>query len=541
MIRRAARAALSGWRRSLQLRTVVATVLLCAVVVGLVGVMLLDQVAKGIVAAKVRSSLDEAYGGFAQAQTELDSLGGGGSAAGVLIGQIVGDLASRSGTAAPFEIVVTGSSAPSDPSTVQFNPRFSGQVDPESVPDELRKVVAGTGDAQYKFAPIAYGSNGTDHSSVDGLMVGKRLFAPGAGFYEMYYLFPLTQEQDALALVRRTLYSAGLGLLGLIGLIAWIVVRQTVTPVRMAAKIAERLANGGLQERMHVRGTDELARLAASFNEMATSLERQIGQLEALSRLQRRFVSDVSHELRTPLTTVRMAVDLLHEARHEFDPVTARSAELLHAELGRFEGLLVDLLEISRFDAGAATLDVELVDIRDVVRRVVADSTMLASHQSTAIFVEDPTAAIAPVDVRRLERILRNLVVNAIEHGEGGSVEIRVGADERAVAVTVRDHGVGLRPGEAARVFDRFWRADPARARTTGGTGLGLSIALEDAQLHGGWLQAWGRPGVGSVFRLTLPKSSAGTFDRSPLPLVPADASAAAVAGSADVLRGARA
>ncbi|EFL15496.1 HAMP domain-containing sensor histidine kinase, partial [Streptomyces sp. C] len=220
------------------------------------------------------------------------------------------------------------------------------------------------------------------------------------------------------------------------------------------------------------------------------------------------FVSDVSHELRTPLTTVRMAADVIHDARVDFDPVTARSAELLAGQLDRFESLLADLLEISRFDAGAADLQAEPIDLRDVVRRVIDGAEPLAEHKGTRIRVlGDTQPVIAEADARRVERVLRNLVVNAVEHGEGRDVVVRLASAGGAVAVAVRDYGVGLKPGEATRVFNRFWRADPARARTTGGTGLGLSIAVEDARLHGGWLQAWGEPGGGSQFRLTLPRT----------------------------------
>lgn len=122
-----------------------------------------------------------------------------------------------------------------------------------------------------------------------------------------------------------------------------------------------------------------------------------------------------------------------------------------------------------------------------------------------------------------MERVLRNLVVNAVEHGEGKDVIVKLAAAGGAVAIAVRDYGVGLKPGEATRVFSRFWRADPARARTTGGTGLGLSIALEDARLHGGWLQAWGEPGGGSQFRLTLPRTADEPLRGSPIPLEPKD------------------
>jgi two-component system sensor histidine kinase MtrB len=241
--------------------------------------------------------------------------------------------------------------------------------------------------------------------------------------------------------------------------------------------------------------------------------------------VQRRFVSDVSHELRTPLTTVRMAGDVLHDARDRFDPVTARSAELLQKELDRFETLLADLLEISRFDAGAAVLEAEDVDLVDVVRRVVDMTSALAAQRDTRVVVHDPgMRCFAEADVRRVERIVRNLVTNAIDHAESRDVEIFIGADRQSAAIAVRDHGIGLGPGESAMVFNRFWRADPARARTSGGTGLGLSISLEDTHLHGGWLQAWGRPGEGAQFRLTLPRQLGTQLRHSPLPLVPDDA-----------------
>jgi two-component system sensor histidine kinase MtrB len=291
----------------------------------------------------------------------------------------------------------------------------------------------------------------------------------------------------------------------------------------MAARTAERLASGLLEERMTVRGEDELARLATTFNGMADALQRQIRQLEDLSRVQRRFVSDVSHELRTPLTTVRMAADVLHEGRKGYTAAAARSAELLQAELDRFESLLVDLLEISRYDAGAASLDTDDTDVGALVHRVVDQVAGLAANKGSALDLSAVPAVpvFAEVDHVRVERVLRNLLVNAIDHSEGAPVEISVAGDEHAVAIVVRDHGLGLKPGEAGLVFTRFWRGDPSRARTTGGTGLGLAIALEDVRLHGGWLQAWGEPGVGAAFRMTLPRKAAAAFDVSPLPLRP--------------------
>jgi two-component system sensor histidine kinase MtrB len=220
-----------------------------------------------------------------------------------------------------------------------------------------------------------------------------------------------------------------------------------------------------------------------------------------------------------------MAGDVLHDARAAFDPTTARAAELLQTELDRFEGLLVDLLEISRFDAGAAVLDSDDVNLVDVAHRVVDLTRALADQRNTRVVVRSPHhPCLAEADVRRVERIVRNLVTNAIDHAESRDIVIHVAGDDHAAAIAVRDYGVGLAPGESALVFNRFWRADPARARTSGGTGLGLSISLEDTHLHGGWLQAWGRPGDGAQFRLTLPRRAGGALRQSPLPLIPSDA-----------------
>ena len=341
------------------------------------------------------------------------------------------------------------------------------------------------------------------------------------GDLEFYLLFPLDSEQRTLGLVQSTLIVGGLVLLLLLAGIASIITRQVVRPVRRAAEIAERFADGHLDERLPVQGEDELARLGESYNEMAGSIQEQIRQLEEFGALQRRFTSDVSHELRTPLTTVRMAADVLYASREELLPALRRSSELLVTELDRFEALLADLLEISRLDAGVADLGAERTDMHTVVMRAVEHVRGLADETGTPLELELPTGIYADVDPRRVERIVRNLVANAIDHSEAKPVRVVLAADEHAVAVLVRDHGVGLRPGEASLVFNRFWRAEESRARRTGGTGLGLAIAVEDARLHGGWLQAWGEPGKGAVFRLTLPRNSGDVLDSSPLPLGP--------------------
>jgi two-component system, OmpR family, sensor histidine kinase MtrB len=482
------------------------------VVLVLVGWVMMSQVTDGVLESRRTSAQ-------AEAAAQLNALSSSINAADpATITQKLTELVQNSNRAGLYDVVLM----PTDNSGSVLIQQTGGVLG-NSVPQELQSSVGSDGSLLWDtYTMINY----EDRPSAPGLAIGSQVRVDStAERYEVYFLFPLTAQQETLDVVQRALLTAGLLLVVLLGAVAWLVTRQVVTPVRMARRIAERLAAGKLEERMQVRGTDDLARLAVSFNKMASNLQQQIRRLEELSRLQRRFVSDVSHELRTPLTTVRMAADLLHETRDEFDPITRRSVELLQNELNRFEELLADLLEISRFDAGAAALDLEDVDLRDIVARVLENHETLLERKGCEVQLAMPEPCRAQVDARRIERILRNLIGNAIEHSEGRPILISTATDEDAAAVAVRDHGIGFRAEEAEMVFSRFWRADPARARTTGGTGLGLSIALEDARLHGGRLDAWGSPGDGAYFRLTLPRRPDVTLSGSPLPARPSDAS----------------
>jgi two-component system, OmpR family, sensor histidine kinase MtrB len=523
------RRAVTVWRRSIQARVVISTLLLSAVVISLVGWVLLRQITDGLVESKTESSVAEATRATAEAQGRLSAANGTDFDAQTQVGQLVSTLVSR-GTVQGYEIVLTGPIAGSSTGVVAGTGTSSTPgVLSDSIPDRLRATVeSGKPErTSYTYSTIRYSSS-TGRRPVPGVITGSQVMLPAdGGTYMLYYLFPMTEQENTLSLVRRALLTGGGLLLVLVGGLTWVVTRQVVTPVRLARRVAERLASGRLEERMHVRGDDDIARLGTSFNQMAASLQKQIRQLEELSRVQRRFVSDVSHELRTPLTTVRMAGDVLHDARQRFDPSTARAAELLQKELDRFELLLSDLLEISRFDAGAAVLELEDVNLVDLAHRVVESNRPLAERHGIEVVVRDPGhPCVAEVDPRRVERIVRNLITNAIDYADSKDVVVLLASNDEATALAVRDHGVGLKPGQAAMVFNRFWRADPARARTTGGTGLGLSISLEDAHLHGGWLQAWGEPGGGSQFRLTLPRRAGDRVGISPLPLVPEDAAA---------------
>jgi two-component system sensor histidine kinase MtrB len=275
---------------------------------------------------------------------------------------------------------------------------------------------------------------------------------------------------------------------------------------------------------MKIESNDEMSVLAKSYNEMAQSIEQQISRLENLSRVQQRFVSDVSHELRTPLTTLRMASEVIFNQRESFDPLVARSSELLSAQIERFERLLEDLLEISRFDAEVANLAPAEFDLINLVNRCVKDFELGGIDTHSGIHVESELTDIhITADIRRVERILRNLLSNALDHSEGKEVKITIVATDTEIGIGVRDFGPGLDEASLIRVFDRFWREDPSRARVRGGTGLGLSIALEDARLHNGELDAWGRPGKGAHFVLTLPRVAGEPISGRPIKAEPKD------------------
>jgi two-component system sensor histidine kinase MtrB len=340
----------------------------------------------------------------------------------------------------------------------------------------------------------------------------------------MYLLFPLTNQDKTLTLISRSIIIVDIALVFLIGLITWLVTRQVIRPVREAARVAEQFTSGDLNQRMQVTRQDEIATLGNSFNEMAESIQQQIMRLENLSRVQQRFVSDVSYELRTPLTTLRMASEVIYSSRSNFDPQIARSAELLLGNIDRFERLLEDLLEVSRFDAEVAILEPVDFNLISLINRSIEDLELVAKENGTEI-IFSPYTADLPInaDVRRVERVLRNLLNNAVDHADSKPIHIHIEYNENDVAVAVRDHGVGIDENSLLRVFDRFWRADPSRSRVRGGTGLGLSIALEDARLHNGELEVWGRPGHGAHFVLTLPRVAGNNIEARLIRLEPKD------------------
>lgn len=507
------------WRRSLQFRTVLTTLLLSISSFAIVGAYLSNQIANNLFQERLTQAESETRYNVKQVQDTFDGAQVTDQSSVITLVYDTLNAVEGRGSVIQRRYVFEAMPEQTKPRNRWVESRASDQLTISVIPPELRAAVQKSGKEQF-WASTEFPVGTEDRP---GIAVGNKVTFNGT-VYELYLIYDLNTAQQTLNEIQNVLWAGGAALILMIGGIAWYVTRNVVSPVSHAAVVSEKLAAGQLQERMVVKGEDEVARLGASFNHMAASLQEQITQLATLSQMQQRFVSDVSHELRTPLTTVRMAAEVLFDARHDFDPINKRSAELLYNQVERFQSLLADLLEISRFDAGVAMLDAEATDIVQLVSHVMEGAAPVAEEYGSGMTLNAPEGSVVvEMDARRIDRILRNLVLNALEHGEGQPVNISVASNETAVAVTVRDHGIGMSPAEAARVFDRFWRADPARARTTGGSGLGLSIATEDTKLHNGWLQAWGNSGVGSNFRLTLPLKQGGTITKSPLQLEPAD------------------
>ncbi len=410
--------------------------------------------------------------------------------------------------------------SPGQPQLQLLQSPVSADLDFQLIPDELRDAVRlGGNQLSYQAVELTTGV-----STSPGLIVGAPVDVPLAGQFELYLVFDFFESQLTLDYVQQVLTIGGLILLLIIGVVSYFVTRRLVKPVLSAVEVSEEFAKGDLDRRVSEKGEDAVSTLARSLNRMARSLQQQIDQLDQLSKMQQRFVSDVSHELRTPMTTIKLAGEVIFARREDLDPSLRRSAELLHDQISRFEQLLADLLEISRYDAKSVTPDIETVDLNGIVGRAIASIEPLALSKETEIQIDIPSGSVdVELDPSRIERLLRNLLANAVEHGLGKPVKISVASDGHASAVTVSDQGDGMDQEQMDRVFDRFWRADPARQRSVGGTGLGLAIAMEDALLHNGWLEVSSVKNQGTTFRLTLPVKTSYRLTDSPLPMEPTE------------------
>lgn len=509
------------WRTSLPFRTTVIAVTLTSITVIAVALVMSNTIARDLFTSRSQDVQLEAQRAASVAQATLES---GGESDELAISTLRQDAIDAAMAQAPNALGWAFYRVPDQSTTSVIQDIASEGVERNLTSDELRAAVRAEPDSLHYQSVELQDANGQIQP---GIVIGRVVTVPSAGNYEFYLVYSLQSSQDTLDFVQRTLAISMAILVLLVGLIIGSIMRAVMQPVRLAAQTSRLLAAGQLEERIPEKGEDDIGTLARSFNHMADNLQHQIEQLENLSKVQQRFVSDVSHELRTPLTTIRLASGLVYSRKDEFDPTFSRAAELLHDQVERFELLLADLLEISRYDAGAVELMRKEHDLKALAEDVIAAMLPVAIEHGEALVLRAPERPVlAHFDDRRINRIVRNLIANAIEHGEGRPIVVTVDSNATAVALTVRDYGVGMTEEQQSNVFERFWRADPSRKRTMGGSGLGMAIAKDDAHLHHGLLEVWSAPKLGTNFRLTLPVDADEPIVSSPLPLLPEDAGA---------------
>lgn len=497
-------------RQNLGVFITVVLVASTAVMMLLLSVFVSSHIRDGLFQSRLDQIISDASVRRAAVQTVLDqsNVTDGGELQDVAY-QLMQDQ--REGAAGAGAVGVMLLRSPQEASSVRINEVVDTSLQGVLTP-QMRAEVAADSTAQWQSVKLNVGGK-----EVPGIVVGQSVLLPMAGAHEFYIVYSLAPEQGTIDMIIQVLAVGTLIILILLTVTIIGVSYQLITPVRRAAVAASRFGEGDLSARLEVEGDNELSILASNFNKMAHSLQEQIANYETLADLQRRFVSDVSHELRTPLTTIRMAAEVLHDSKEDMGPVESRSAVILYEQVERFERMLADLLEISRIDANTALSTREDIDISQIAARVISDSEALAQANGVETIFETAGPAIAAIDSIRIERIIRNLYTNALEHAEARPVKVSVACSKTAVAVRVRDWGVGMTDQVAAHVFDRFYRADPARARTTGGTGLGLAIAAEDAHIHNGLLTVIGCPQAGSAFMLVVPVKADVPISELPL------------------------
>ncbi|MFH8787923.1 ATP-binding protein [Streptomyces roseoverticillatus] len=339
-----------------------------------------------------------------------------------------------------------------------------------------------------------------------GLPVTYRGTSEDSGL-EVYAQMPLREDEANVQALVKAAQSGALPAVALAAVPALIAARGVLRPVRELRRASRKLAAGELDTRLKVTGRDELADLSRTFNDMAEALEENVAELRRMEANSRRFAADVSHELRTPLAAMTAVVDVLDEDAATLDPDTAYAVRLISEETGKLARMVEDLMEISRFDAGAAALHLDEVDVSETIRK-----TVQARGWQDKVAADLPEGVRARLDPRRIDVVVANLVGNALKHGgEPVDVAVRVahGEEGRRLLIEIADRGEGIDPDVLPHVFERFFKADSSRARSEG-SGLGLAITLENVRLHDGTVRAANRPGGGAVFTVELPLRQGG-------------------------------
>ncbi len=502
-------------RRSLQARAVLFTLLLTTVALVGVGGFLSYSIGSGLFNTRVDQILVEASRASSDVQNTFASASvANQSGLQTLMNQVVPNLETSSTSQSRRVALVR---TPGQVTTTSLQSPISADLEIALIPEDLRVAVQGS-DGKLNYMSVALPQ--ADRTTHPGLIVGAPIRIPVAGSYELYLVYDLQSEQNTLDFVQRTLVFGGLISMLLIGLVSLFITNWLVRPVLVVAQVSEKIAAGDLGRRIPEKGHDVIAALAHSFNRMAEDLETQIKRLKQLSNMQQRFVSDVSHEMKTPLTVIKLSLSRLSEQKASLDDSSVALVDRLERQVDKFEILLKGLLEMSRFDAGVAKLEVEVKDLREVAGEALVGIQPLADERGCQLRIQlQEVNCEAEIDPTRIERIVRNLLSNSIIHSGAKEIFIAVAANEDSVAVSVTDYGSGMTPDQAEHVFDRFYRADPSRTKE--GTGLGMAIALEDTSLHNGKLELWTSLGEGTSFRLTLPRREGDHSGDSPLPLPP--------------------
>jgi two-component system sensor histidine kinase MtrB len=378
---------------------------------------------------------------------------------------------------------------------VYRNLRSAGGPELDTLPAELRRAVP-EGDVVWQRVSM---------HGIPTLVIGTqlRLVQPDGAMLsselEIYSVRSLAPEQQSIGRLAAQAWLTGAVALVFAVLLALLAGRGVLGPVRELRRATNRLGEGDLTARAQVRGTDELAHVARTFNNTAETLERRVGELRRMEAEARRFVADVSHELRTPLAAMTAVTDILDEEAQRLPGDAGRAVRLVSEETHKLTRLVDDLIEVSRFDAGTATLVLDDIDVAETIR-----ATLRARGWSDQVRTDLPPGVVARLDPRRLDVIVANLVGNALRHG-APPVSVRTSVRPDRLDIEVTDSGPGLAPAVLPYVFDRFYKADTARARSEG-SGLGLAIAWENARLHGGSLTAANRAVAGAAFTVHLPR-----------------------------------
>jgi two-component system sensor histidine kinase MtrB len=397
---------------------------------------------------------------------------------------------------AKLDEIATRLSDRDDTAVAVYRDRQSaGRPDPDTLPPELRHAV--------REGHVVWQRVSTDGNPV--LVIGTQLIlvppgrAPQPSELEIYSIRSLRPEQQSIGRLATQAWLTGAVALVFAVLLALLAGRGVLGPVRELRRATNRLGEGDLTARAQVRGTDELADVARTFNNTAETLERHVGELRRMESEARRFVADVSHELRTPLAAMTAVTDVLDDEAQRLPGDAGRAARLVSEETHKLTRLVNDLIEVSRFDTGTARLALDDVDVAEAIR-----ATLRARGWSDRVRTDLPLGVVARLDPRRLDVIIANLVSNALRHG-APPVSVRTHVRPDQLDIEVSDSGPGLAPDVLPHVFNRFYKADTARARSEG-SGLGLAIARENARLHGGDLTAANRPPAGAAFTVHLPR-----------------------------------